>query len=149
MVSGCASGSDYALAKLWFRLPKLRCHTLYVSLMSNSYPERRCQSRLFFHDSSVKKINRQALKNRLPVLLCQIKFNRLNTISPNLIRINLKMSFFHYRVRTQACGHLKATLDYGLTKKTPNNSQHKSVHLMKKKIARPVSCSCKTLSNFP
>jgi len=100
MISGRASPdewSNYALAKTVIQTVKamMPCR-LYVDLMSNSYSERRSPGRLFFHDDSARKIGRQVLKNRLSVLSRQIKFDWLNNMSPDLIRINLKKSFFHY-----------------------------------------------------
>ncbi len=91
--------ANYAAAKLLSRMIHLQAPSrLLASTMTTSYSARRQQGRLFFYDSSTKKIGRQCLKNRLGCVSKQMKFDWLEAgnKNSNMLRINLKRCFFSY-----------------------------------------------------
>jgi len=88
--------SDYALAKLAARMiiseePTRLCE----DVLTNAYVERRRAGMMQFYDSSKRKIGRQVLKNRLPCVMKQMKFDWLWTKKETL-RPKMKKCFFRY-----------------------------------------------------
>jgi len=90
--------ADYSIAKMSAKIANsmMPCR-LHVDLMLNSFVERRHPHLLLFYDSSCRKIGRQSIKNRLTIVAKQMKFDWFSyNISPDLLRIRLKHSFFSY-----------------------------------------------------
>lgn len=88
--------ADYSLAKLAARMVRLGSPVrLLEQTVKNSYSERRQHGRIFFYDSSVRKIGKQCLKNRLQCISRQMKFEWLN-VDLSTLRPNLKKCFFKY-----------------------------------------------------
>ncbi len=83
--------SNFSTAKLLSRMVQLQAPTrLLANTMMNSYSISRQPGRLFFYDSSAKKIGRQCLKNRLSYVSKQMKFKWLEAKNSDVLRINLK-----------------------------------------------------------
>jgi len=88
--------SNYVVAKLLARMvisgsPVRLCD----DILANSYSERRQHGRLFFYDSSKRKIGRQCLRNRIHNITRQMKFE-WTTVSISALRCHLKKCFFNY-----------------------------------------------------
>jgi hypothetical protein len=88
--------SDYCVAKTLAKLVILEVPVrLKDMVMVNSYAERRKANRLFFFDSSKKKIGRQSFRNRLSVIAKQMKFE-WTLFKVSSLRTALKKCFFNY-----------------------------------------------------
>jgi hypothetical protein len=88
--------SDFAIAKLAARMIQNRMpNRLHDTVLANSYSQSRQPGRLFFFDSSKKKIGRQCFGNRLATITKQMNFE-WTQCSEHCLRTSLKKSFFTY-----------------------------------------------------
>jgi len=65
-------------------------------LIAKSCQERRQPGKMFFYDTSLRKIGKQCISNRLTQLLRCAKFDWLLSPSKDFLRRNLKSLFFKY-----------------------------------------------------
>jgi len=88
--------ANYSIAKLAAQMiQRGKPRGLVDTVLMNSYDQRRVPGRLFFYDSSQKKIGRQQLKNRLQCVSKRMNFQWLTTTKDSL-RTSLKKCFFSY-----------------------------------------------------
>ncbi len=92
--------SNYCLAKMTaMMMIKGYPSRLLQTVATNSYVEGRQRGRMFFFDSSKRKIGRQCIRNRLQFVTRQMRFEWLNTPLTQL-RPRLKECFFDYAKTT-------------------------------------------------
>jgi hypothetical protein len=88
--------ADYCLAKMAAKMMILMTpERLFETTLPNSFSETRQPGRVFFFDSSVRKIGRQRLINRLPQIAKRMDFRWLEC-SVQGLRPKLKKCFFKY-----------------------------------------------------
>ncbi len=92
--------SDYSTAKLIAKMYLNDAPSrLLKKTMNNAYQITRKPGQMFFYDTSVRKIGRQCLANRLPCIAKQMKFKWLECEVCSL-RVNLKKCFFKYAIKS-------------------------------------------------